>query len=109
MDTLVTIMRTELGRQVKNSTIPGAGFGLFTTCAREKGERIVPYEGKLVHFETDYSGPYVLQLSRTCFIDAQESSSGVGRYANCCRGGDKAQGFCVSNNAHDISSTAQPR
>jgi hypothetical protein len=85
---------------VRKSTIPGAGWGLFTTIDRCKGERIVAYEGRRI--DGHISGQYVLQLGSNCCIDASEPSSGVGRYVNCCRTQNKASGACTGNNTRFV-------
>jgi hypothetical protein len=93
-------LRKEMGLVVKQSTLPRAGLGLFTVWPRVKGERIVAYEGEHIISESLYSGPYVLQLNQQTYIDAKDPFCGVGRYANCCRTGDKGEGSCRSNNTH---------
>jgi hypothetical protein len=93
-------LRKEMGLVVKQSSIPRASLGLFTVWPRVKGDRIVAYEGEHIRSEAVYSGPYVLQLSKHSYIDANDPFCGVGRYANCCRTGDKGEGSCRANNTH---------
>ena len=96
-------LRAENGLAIAPSTIAEAGLGLFTTIARRKGERIVPYLGtpiNLVSADERYGGEYVLQLTRTQFIDAAATSSGAGRYSNTARPHNVARKQCRGNNAH---------
>lgn len=92
----------EDGLMIKQSTIPNSGKGLFTAIARRKGDRLAPYTGQRITLENPditYGGPYVLQLSRTQFIDAAHTSSGAGRYSNTCRMANVKRGEARGNNA----------
>lgn len=96
-------LHCEDGLAIAASTIAEAGLGLFTTVARRKGDRIVPYQGKVVHRDAadeHYGGVYVLQLTATRFIDAASPSSGAGRYSNTARAHNIAHHQCRGNNAH---------
>jgi len=96
-------LRAENGLAIIPSTIAEAGLGLFTTIARRKGDRIVPYLGTsvtLTSADERYGGEYVLQLTRTQFIDAAATSSGAGRYSNTARPHNVAKKQCRGNNAH---------
>jgi hypothetical protein len=96
-------LRVDDGLAIAPSTIAEAGLGLFTTVARRKGERIVPYRGRSVHLasaDERYGGVYVLQLTATRFIDAAAPSSGAGRYSNTARKHNIARQQCRGNNAH---------
>ena len=91
-----------MGLRIGPSEIAGAGYGLFTTRARVKGENIVRYTGLVVlelepdsDEEDNYSGTYVLMVKKTyprVYIDAREpvntggfvnSSKGSGKRNNC--------------------------
>ena len=96
-------LRVENGLAIGPSTIAEAGLGLFTIIPRRKGERVVPYLGAsvtLTSADERYGGEYVLQLTRTQFIDAAATSSGAGRYSNTARPHNVARKQCRGNNAH---------
>ena len=87
-------LRRRLGLEVKESTIPHAGLGLFTTKDRKKGENICTYSGKIILEMSDsdseterepYIGRYVLQVQNNILIDAARTDS-EGRYINSARG-----------------------
>src|SRR4051794_9274951 len=42
-------MKSQLSVQVKKSTIPRAGFGLFALKDFRKGQKIAPYPGKIIN------------------------------------------------------------
>ena len=84
-----------MGLQIAPSLIPNAGYGLYTTRSRVKGENIVRYSGQIVlELEDDdepFSGPYVLMVKKTyprVYIDARESSN-TGGFVNSARGTKK--------------------
>lgn len=92
-----------LGVEIAQSTIPDAGFGLFTTIARKKGDLLVPYEGKHIVLSKSYEGPhpegpFVLQVNNRTFLDGANESYGLGRFVNCCRQTDTTK-FGLRNNA----------
>jgi hypothetical protein len=48
-----------------------------------RGDKIAPYSGKhIVSRDPDFGGPYVLETSHQHYIDAAETTSGAGRFAN---------------------------
>jgi uncharacterized protein len=77
--------KTELGLEVKESTIPGAGLGLFTTIDRGPGNNLCLYAGKRVN-DPDFGNDYALTFKKGFHIDASETTSCFGRYANASRG-----------------------
>ena len=82
-------LRSVKGLRVKTSEIPDAGFGLFTTVNRVKGEDLAPYTGDVVvNPPVGWGGDYVLQLKKNppTYIDARRTNTGEGRYANSMRG-----------------------
>lgn len=96
-------LRSEDQLLIAPSGIAQAGSGLFTTKARRKGDRIAPYMGKYVKLTSPnekYGGAYVLQLTKTLFIDAAAPSSGAARYSNTARPHNVARKECRGNNAH---------
>ncbi|MDB5193789.1 MAG: nuclear protein [Segetibacter sp.] len=86
--------------EIKESHIPGAGKGLFTTEFIPKGERIVEYKGRVrtwkdaQHDDTNY---YILFVTRNHIIDAQKFLKSPARYINDARGLKKIKG--INNNA----------
>jgi hypothetical protein len=99
--------------EVRPSTIPGAGLGLFakknfagrkeTKLGKKPGEKIVPYSGRLIDTETEAlpsDKTYVLQLDARYFVDAQDYRlSSLGRYANCSAQIDQRNKLTKGNNA----------
>lgn len=75
------------------STIPGAGFGLFAGERIKKGQNISRYWGRVVDMnESDNSSVYLLDLEDGRGIDAIDSMDCPARYANDARGeGNNAQ------------------
>jgi uncharacterized protein len=75
---------------VKESTIPGAGKGLFTTHPIPKGTRIVEYKGrrsswKEANHQEGMNG-YIFFINRNNVIDAANHKSALARYANDAKG-----------------------
>ncbi|PSK93052.1 SET domain-containing protein [Taibaiella chishuiensis] len=89
---------------VKESTIPGAGHGLFTEKAIPKGGRIIEYRGKVTNWEganhMDGLNPYIYFVSDDHVIDALRHKKSLARYANDARGMKKIKG--VLNNAEYV-------
>ncbi len=84
---------------VKRSTIPGAGKGLFTKVAIEKGARIVEYKGRITTWkevEWDSENKYIYTINPRHVIDASKTLKALARYANDARGLVKIKG--VTNN-----------
>ena len=84
---------------VDDSTIPGAGKGLFTKTDIEKGARIVEYKGRRTTWKevkNDSTNYYIYTINRNNVIDAQKTLSALARYANDARGFVKVKG--LSNN-----------
>jgi uncharacterized protein len=84
---------------VKESTIPGAGKGLFTRIDIPKGTRIAEYKGRrttwkdVKHDSTNY---YIYTINRNNVIDAQKTLSALARYANDAKGFTRVKG--ITNN-----------
>lgn len=85
---------------VQESTIPGAGQGLFTREAIPKGTRIIQYTGRVSTWENaDHQeglNAYIYYMSDENVIDASKRKKSLGRYANDARGMKKIKG--VLNN-----------
>jgi hypothetical protein len=100
-------MRSTLGLEVRPSQIVNGGLGLFVAKGHifKRGDNICIYEGIRVQIRKgnrNYGGDYVLQLSDQTVIDAMETTSCAGRYANCCREKD----LPLANNAQLELNTA---
>ena len=86
--------------EVKESTIPGAGKGLFTKIFIPKGTRIVEYKGRLTTWkevENDYKNGYIYFISNNKVIDAKSYKKALGRYANDAKGLSRIKG--INNNS----------
>lgn len=88
--------------EVKKSTIPNAGKGLFTKRDIKKGERFVEYLGEIITWkECDVraekdEGGYVFFVNRNKCIDAFHTPNELARYANDAKGLTKVKG--ITNN-----------
>jgi hypothetical protein len=78
---------------VAQSTVPGAGLGLFVAKNAKpikRGERIALYSGDWIELLPDddgeIGGPYFLQITRRSGIDAARTNTGLGRWANAPKG-----------------------
>ncbi|WP_121353733.1 SET domain-containing protein [Flavisolibacter nicotianae] len=81
---------------VDESTIPGAGKGLFTSVAIPKGTRIVEYKGRRTTWKDvkdDSTNYYIYTITRNNVIDAQKTLSALARYANDARGLVRVKGL----------------
>jgi len=73
--------------EIKPSTIPNAGKGLFTTAARKRKEQITDYSGDIVfdaHLVNrwEFGGDYVIDINGDFIIDAHNIQSCAGRFIN---------------------------
>ncbi len=80
--------RTELGLDVRQSTIGGAGLGLFAMRPFLPGERVAHYGGeRMTHdeyqerYEGQSMGAYGIEIDEDLVLDARATTSGVARYA----------------------------
>jgi SET domain-containing protein len=82
---------------VGESTIPGAGQGLFTKVFIPKGTRIIQYTGRVSNWEdADHQeglNAYIYFMSEEHVIDASKRKKSLGRYANDARGMKKIKGL----------------
>lgn len=90
--------------QVKKSSIPNAGLGLFARTSFRKGQTITEYKGRLqrwkdVKKEDGYNG-YLLRVHRSWAINALPSKKTFGRYANDAAGLERVVG--AKNNAEYV-------
>jgi SET domain-containing protein len=92
-----------LGLQIKKSTIPNTGQGLFTLKEIKKNEDITEYNGVKMTVEEanrkEESG-YALLINKDTVIDGKSTQSCLGRYANMCRSLNKPH--CKGNNARFV-------
>ncbi len=89
--------------EVKESNIPGAGRGLFTTKVIPKGTRIVEYKGKIKTWKevkNDDNNYYIYYVTRNYIIDASSYKKSLARYVNDAKGLKKIKG--INNNAEFI-------
>ena len=94
-------LREKLGLDITPSTIPSAGFGLFTLSARAKGDHLVEYMGEVLsgaEVESRYPkgdvGVYYLAISSNSLIDSA-LFRGVGSFANASKGKNKPKFFSL--------------
>lgn len=86
--------------EVKESSIPGAGMGLFTNKFIAKGTRIIEYKGRIRTWkEVEYEAEnyYIFFVSEDHIIDASRHKKSIARYINDARGLQKKKG--LKNNA----------
>lgn len=89
--------------EVKESTIPGAGKGLFTDTFIKKGTRIVEYKGRVRKWaEVQYNNTnyYIFHVNDNHVIDAARYKKSPARYINDARGFRKVKG--LNNNAQFV-------
>jgi len=91
--------------KIAPSNIVGGGWGLFTLIPRKNKDLIVPYEGVLLDFEDmerkfakgeSNANAYIVAISQDLWMDATDSTQGIGRFANTSRKTDVGRG---NNNA----------
>ncbi|HYO21387.1 MAG TPA: SET domain-containing protein [Flavisolibacter sp.] len=81
---------------VKESTIPGAGKGLFTKTDIPKGTRVIEYKGRRTVWKDvkdDSTNYYIYTINRNNVIDAQKTLSALARYANDAKGLTRVKGL----------------
>ena len=81
---------------VKESNIPGAGSGLFTTEFIPKGTRIIEYKGRIrtwKEVKNDDTNFYIFFVNRNHVIDANRRKSSLARYINDARGLGRIKGL----------------
>lgn len=85
--------------EVKESTIPGSGKGLFTKTFIPKGTRIVEYKGRITvwkEVKNDSDNGYIYTINNNHVIDARKHLKALARYANDARGLVRVKG--ITNN-----------
>lgn len=82
---------------VKESTLPNAGNGLFTNTFIPKDTHIVEYKGKICTWKEvnhdEGSNGYIFFVNRNHVIDARRTKSALARYANDGRGLKRVTGL----------------
>lgn len=90
--------------EVKTSTLPNAGKGLFTKVFIEKGTRITEYEGRYTNWEDvaeDADNGYIFYIDDDNVIDAGKMKNSKARYANDAAGLTRIKG--VRNNTKYVN------
>lgn len=85
--------------EIKESTIPGAGLGLFTTVDIPKGTRVLEYKGRITTWKEvqhDSENWYIYTVKPSHVIDAKRTKKALGRYANDALGLTRVKG--ITNN-----------
>ena len=82
-------LKSKDGLQIKNSSIPGFGKGLFATKDHRNNQKITDYSAKQVSQNPDPAWRYVLQIGENRFLNSEDKSNFVGRYINDSRGTNK--------------------
>lgn len=89
--------------EIKESNIPGAGKGLFTTIDIPKGTRITEYKGRVRKWkevEDDHDNYYILYVTRNNVIDAKRYKTAIAKYINDAKGLKKIKG--LNNNTEFV-------
>ncbi|RYY54094.1 MAG: SET domain-containing protein [Chitinophagaceae bacterium] len=85
--------------QVKTSTIPGAGKGLFTKVFIPKDSFIIEYTGDIMPWKDvkhEWDNDYIYYVNAQHVINARHRKDSIARYINDANGFSKIKGF--SNN-----------
>ena len=110
--------RDLLGLEVKQSTIPAAGLGLFATRAFCANEIIDEYKGNVVHRHEFLARPsaYGTDISLNRVIDSIDSNSCYARFSNDARSrhrnnaqlwSDRQYGLCLAKRRYRDGSGAR--
>lgn len=81
---------------IQESTIPGAGKGLFTKIDIPKGTRVVEYKGRRTvwkEVKDQHDNYYIYTINRNNVIDARRTLSALARYANDAKGLTRVKGL----------------
>ena len=89
---------------LKESTLPGAGKGLFTLNLIEKGTCILEYKGTITTWKNvnhlEGKNAYVFYVNRNHVVDANDHHLELARYINDAKGLQKIKG--ITNNAYYV-------
>lgn len=97
----ITLLKKEL--EIRESKIPAAGMGLFTTISILKGTRIVEYKGRIRTWKDaqyDDGNFYILYVTSKHVIDGSRYKKSLARYINDAKGLTRTKG--IINNAEFI-------
>lgn len=90
--------------EVKDSSLPGAGKGLFAAAFIPRNTLIVEYKGKITTWkevdDNDGNNGYIYYVTRNHVIDAATYPKALARYANDARGIQRVKG--ISNNSEYV-------
>jgi hypothetical protein len=85
--------------QIKESTLPGAGLGLFTTSGIKKNTIITEYLGVVSSWKNaDKESVYILYLNRNHVIDGRDCFLSLASFTNDAKGSGRIIG--VRNNSY---------
>lgn len=90
--------------EVKESNIPSAGKGLFTSVFIAKGTRIIEYKGRVRTWnevKDSHTNYYIFYVNSKHVIDAGARKKSLARYINDARGLKKIKG--LSNNTEFVT------
>ena len=89
---------------LKESTLPGAGKGLFTLNFIAKETCIVEYKGTITTWKNvnhlDGKNAYIFYVNRNHVVDANDHHMELARYINDAKGLKKIKG--ITNNAYYV-------
>ena len=104
------------GLQIKKSTVPNAGLGLFARRAFKKGEIVARYTGDLIETQAGedrrdgFGGSkYVLEMSERVSVDAARTNTADGRMCNDPRGSGKRANVKFSVNQQTKTATVRAK
>ena len=104
------------GLQIRKSTVPNAGLGLFARRAFKKGEIVARYTGDLIetqageeHRDGFGGSKYVLEMSERVSVDAARTNTADGRMCNDPRGSGKRANVKFSVNQQTKTATVRAK
>ena len=77
------------GLEIRKSTIPNAGKGLFAYRKFVRGQRVTKYSGTTSTTRPNNQIEYILQINKNLFLDAKSLENYPGRYINDPHGTNK--------------------
>jgi hypothetical protein len=82
-------LKSEKGLVVKQSTVGGAGKGLFTTKRVRRKARVAKYSARRVQRRPTPGSEYNMRVSANKYLDGSSKQTHSGRYVNDARGSNK--------------------
>ena len=96
MSDLCWIHLKQEGFRIKDSTVPGAGKGLFVLKEVQPNENITLYTGD--EYDEEKSGVYVLKINNNLYIDAKKTNEpGLGQMDQRLQTSATEQRLCSNN------------